>query len=241
MQSFMGTDYGTGLSLVSKPEFSTSESLRGKRLGVDAPDSGFAYVLYEMMRQHGLERGLDYEVVVIGGVAARYNSLLAGAIDATLLSGGFEVRAADAGYASLESVTEVADPYMSGVSAARQSWVEQNRGVVVRFVRANYAATQWSLDPANREEAIGLLMTQPNTDRALAEQLYDEQSNEETGLIPDLGIDRLGLYNVLKLREEFGGFDAPQNLRRLTTPASGLYDLSYRRAAVRGERYDPAR
>jgi ABC-type nitrate/sulfonate/bicarbonate transport system substrate-binding protein len=104
--------------------------------------------------------------------------------------------------------------------------------VVVRFIRANYAATQWSLDPANREEAIALLMTQPNTDRALAEQLYDEQLNEETGLIPDLSIDRVGLYNVLKLREESGGFDAPQNLRRLTTPSSGLYDLSYLRAAL---------
>ncbi|HYY97516.1 MAG TPA: ABC transporter substrate-binding protein [Pyrinomonadaceae bacterium] len=232
VQSFMGTDYGTGLSLVSKPAFATFESLRGKRLGVDAPDSGFAYVLYKMMRQHGLERGLDYEVVVIGGVAARYNALLAGTIDATLLSGGFEVRAANAGYASLELVTEVADPYMSGVSAARQSWMEQNRDVVVRFIRANYAATQWSLDPANREEAIALLMTQPNTDRPLAEQLYDEQLNEETGLIPDLSIDRLGLYNVLKLREEFGGFDSAQNLRRLTTPPSGIYDLSYLRAAL---------
>lgn len=233
VQSFTGTDYGTGLSLVSKPEFATFESLRGKRLGVDAPDSGFAYVLYKMMRQHGLERGRDYEVVVIGGSAARYTALLAGTIDATLESGGFEVRLTNAGYALLEYVTEVADPYMSGVSAARQSWMEQNRDVVVRFVRASYAATQWSLDPANREEAIGLLMTQPNTSRALAEQLYDEQLNQETGLIADLNIDRLGLYNVLKLREEFGGFDAVPNLRRLTTPSSGLYDLSYLRAALR--------
>jgi hypothetical protein len=88
--------------------------------------------------------------------------------------------------------------------------MERNRDVVVRFVRANYAATRWSLDPANREEAVALLMTQPNTDRSLSEQLY----------------------NVLKLREEFGGFDAPQNLRRLTTPSSGLYDLSYLRAAL---------
>jgi ABC-type nitrate/sulfonate/bicarbonate transport system substrate-binding protein len=234
VQSFMGTDYGTGLSLVSKPEFATFESLRGRRLGVDAPDSGFAYVLYKMLREHGLERGRDYEVVIIGGVAARYNALLAGTIDATLLSGGFEVRAANAGYASLELVTDVANPYMSGVSAARQSWMEQNRDVVVRFVRANYAATQWSIDPANREEAVALLMTQPNTSRALAEQLYDEQLDEEMGLIPDLSIDRLGLFNVLKLREEFGGFEAPQNLHRLTTPSSGLYDLSYLRAALRG-------
>lgn len=85
--------------------------------------------------------------------------------------------------------------------------------------------------------SVAPLMTQPNTSRALAEQLYDEQLDEDTGLIPDVSIDRLGLLNVLELREEFGGFDAPQNLRRLTTPSSGLYDLSYRREAVHDERH----
>jgi ABC-type nitrate/sulfonate/bicarbonate transport system substrate-binding protein len=241
VQIFMGQDLGTGLSVVARPGINSIEDLRGKTLSVDAPDSGFAYVLYKILRQHGLERGTDYQIVQTGGVFARYQGLMAGAFDATLLSSGFELRATNAGYPLLESVTAVADPYLSGVSAARQSWMEQNRDVVVRFIRASYDATQWSTDPANREEAIALLMAQPNTSRALAEQLYEEQLDEETGLIPDLSLDRLGLLNVLELREEFGGFDAAQNLRRLTTPASGLYDLSYRRDAVHDKRHQDAR
>ena len=241
VQMFMGQDLGTGLSVVARPGINSVEDLRGKLLSVDAPDSGFAYVLYKILRQHGLERGRDYQIVQTGGVFARFQGLLAGSFDATLLSSGFEIRATNAGYPLLESVTAVANPYLSGVSAARQSWMEQNRDVVVRFIRASYDATQWSMAPANREEAIALLMAQPNTSRALAEQLYDEQMDAETGLIPDLSLDRLGLLGVLELREEFGGFDAPQNLRYLTAPASGLYDLSYRRAAVHDERHNLAR
>jgi hypothetical protein len=105
---------------------------------------------------------------------------------------GFELRATNAGYNLLESVTAVANPYLLSVA---------------------------------------LLMAQPNTSRALAEQLYKEQLNEDTGLIPDASIERLWLLNVLALRQEFGGFDEPPNLRRLTKPNSGLYDLSCRRAA----------
>jgi ABC-type nitrate/sulfonate/bicarbonate transport system substrate-binding protein len=235
-QMFMGMDLGTGLSVVARPGIYTVEDLRGKVLSVDAPDSGFAYVLYKILRAHGLERGRDYQIVQTGGVAARFQGLLAGNFDATLLSSGFEIRATNAGFNLLESVTAVANPYLSSVSAARQSWMERNRDVLVRFIRACYDGTRWSADPANREEAVALLMTQPNTSRALAEQFYEEQLNEETGLITDLSLDRLGMLNVLELREEFGGFDEPQNLRRLTTPASGLYDLSYRRAALHDER-----
>jgi ABC-type nitrate/sulfonate/bicarbonate transport system substrate-binding protein len=234
-QMFVGMDLGTGLSVVARPGINSVEDLRGKVLSVDAPDSGFAYVLYKILRAHGLERGTDYQIVQTGGVFARYQGLLAGQFDATLLSSGFELRATNAGYNLLESVTAVANPYLSSVGAARQSWMEQNRDVLVRFIRAGYDATRWCTDPANREEAIALLMAQPNTSRALAEQLYEEQLDADTGLIPDGSLDRLGLLNVLELRAEFGGFDERQNLRYLTTPASGLYDLSYRRAAVHDE------
>ena len=197
VQMFMGMDLGTGLSVVARPGITSVEDLRGKVLSVDAPDSGFAYVLYQILRAHGLERGTDYEVVQTGGVAARFQGLLAGQFDATLLSSGFELRAVALGYQQLASVTAVANPYLSSVGAARQSWMEQNRDAVVRFVRASHDASRWCTDPANREEAIALLMTQPNTSRALAEQLYDEQMSEETGLIPDVSLDRLGLLNVL--------------------------------------------
>ena len=230
---FMGGDYGMSLTLVAQPGITRVEDLRGKTLAVDAPDSGFAFALYEMMRLHGLERDVDYAVISAGGTPARFAALLAGQFDATLLNSGFELRAASAGRVLLDSVASVARPYLGQVFSAMVPWLADHEDVVVRFIRAYVRAVRWALDPSNREVAITLLMTQPNTSRALAEQIYALQVTDGIGLIPEARIDRSGLYNVLALRAEFDGFEVRENLRLRSTPAGGLFVLSFYRAARR--------
>ena len=232
VQGFMGMDYGLYLVVTARPGITSIEELRGKTVSVDALASGFAYVLYKILQRHGLQRDVDYSVVSTGGVANRYTALLDGQFDATLLSGGFETRAANTGYMLLDSVYDIASPYLGAVGAAKTAWLRQNRDVATRLIRAYYDASRWAFDPANREEAIGLLETLPNTPRALAEQLYDVQVRPGVGSVPDAGIERQAIFNVLALRAEFGGFDRPQNLEQLAGPDSGLYDLSYYRAAL---------
>ncbi len=233
IQGVMGIDNSQNLALVVRPEITSLEDLRGKRLAVDAPDSGFAYVLYRMLENVGLERDVDYTIVIAGGNAGRYQQLLAGDFDGTLLNAGFETRAANAGFNILQVVTDVVDPYFGAFAGGRVDWMEAHSSEVVRYIAAYYKASQWVFDPANKEAAIQLLMAQPNTTRELAEQLYDLQLNQSVGLIPDLSIDKEGLYNVLKLRDDFGGFELPQNLRRLSTPGGGLYTQKYYRDALK--------
>lgn len=234
-QGFLGLDYGLNLRLVARPGISKVEDLKGKTLSVDAPDSGFAYVLYKIMQQHGLERGVDYNVVPVGGVFQRYNDLLSpeGQAAATLLSSGFETRAANAGYILLDPVSSITSPYIGTFAVAKTAWLQQNADVATRFALAYYEALQWSFDPANREEAIQLLMAQPNTDRTLAEQLYAIHLQNGVGDIADASIDHKAVYNILALRQEFNGFEDQQNLHKLAGPQGGLYDLSYYRKALR--------
>lgn len=230
-QAFLGLDGGQNLRLVARPGIASPRDLAGKKLAVDAPNSGFAYVLYAIMQKYGLERDRDYTVVPVGGVFQRYNGLLAGDVDATLLSNGFETRAANAGYPQLDPVTAIANPYLGLVAAAKQSWLDRNAAVAQRFTNAYMRAVRWSFDPANREAALGLLMTQPGVDRGLAEQLYAIQLDPAIGNIRDGDIDRRGLLNVLELRARFNGFDSPQILPYLVSPASGLYTERFQRAA----------
>lgn len=65
-----GLFYGQNLSLAGRAGIASIADFHGGRLGVDAPDSGFAFVLYRMLRDHGLERSVDYEVVSLGGTAS---------------------------------------------------------------------------------------------------------------------------------------------------------------------------
>jgi ABC-type nitrate/sulfonate/bicarbonate transport system substrate-binding protein len=221
-----------GLGVVAQPQFKTVESLRGKKICVDAPKSGFAYVIYKILLEHGLKPG-DYEVDPIGGVFIRFQALLAGKCDATLLSLGFEVKAAAAGKVPLDTVLAVSNPYLATCSAGKRDWMQAHRDLVVRYERATYKALRWMLDPANRAAAVALL-TDANTPAPVAEKLFDSFLDQRLGLIRDMELELKGLRNVLALRAEYGGFDAPQQLDRLATPEGGLYDLSYLKAAKGG-------
>lgn len=230
-----GLDYGANLRLMSQKAFTTPESLRGKRLGVDATDSGFAFVLYKILAGYGLSRS-DYQVVAVGGVSARYNAMAAGTIDATLLSHNFVIQGQDIGLNSLDTVYTIADPYLAYNHAALVPWLQANEDKIVRYLRAYYKGHLFATDPANREEVIRL-MTDARTPRSVAERLYDVYMTENVGLTEDMRLDRKGLAAVLELRAENDGFDEPQNLKWMNTPASGLYDLSYLRKAIYGSHW----
>lgn len=229
VQMLLGTDLGLDLSLVAQAQDTTIASLAGKNIGVDSPTSGYAFVLYQILAANGLPPG-SYNVVVVGGTPLRYQALLAGTIDATLLNSDSYLRAVDAGMNALAPVSTVAAPYLGGVASARESWLGANTDLAVRFVRAYVRGQQWSLDPANQADAIALLETLPNTSAALAQQIY-AMLFDPTGLIPDAAFSRDGLASVIALRAKWNGFQQP-DIGTEVTRASGLYDLSYRATAL---------
>ena len=189
-QIIAGQDLGAGLGLFSRAGFTTIELLSGAHISVDAADLGFAYVLYKMLREHGLERGAQYNVTPLGGTAQRFAALVSNQTDATLLSAGFDVRAAAAGFLELTSVNQLVRPYLGSVIEGSESWMESHREVVVRFLRGYYKALQWSLDPSKRDEAISLLLsTTPGADAKLATALYEAQADRTDGLVSDLTIN----------------------------------------------------
>jgi ABC-type nitrate/sulfonate/bicarbonate transport system substrate-binding protein len=232
VQMIFGDHLGLGLALVAQPG-STIESLRGKKCGVDAPDSGFAYVLYEMLRRNGLVRGTDYTVAPAGGTPIRLNALRAKTIDCTLLNADSVVRAKEEGFTVLATIDDVASLYLGGVGAARESWLHANPDVAIRFIRAYLRGVLWVENPDNRTAAIALLVN-ANTSAALAAKIYDAAVGEPTGIISDGKLDIRALRSVIRIRSAFDGFEQPQSVRFLASRASGLYDLRYYRQAVRG-------
>lgn len=230
VQMIFGDHLGLGLALAVRPGL-TLELLRDKRCGVDAPDSGFAYVLYEMLRRHGLARDVDYTVVVAGGTPLRLAALRAGTIDCTLLNADSVVRAREDGFAILATIGDVAVPYLGGVGAARKTWLQANSDVAVRFIRAYERALSWALDPANRD-AVVTLLSNASTPAELARKIYNATVNDPTGLIRRARFDTEGLLRVIELRAAFGGFEQPEDPSVLASPAGGLFDLRYRHQAL---------
>jgi ABC-type nitrate/sulfonate/bicarbonate transport system substrate-binding protein len=228
-QGFLGFDYGMLLVVVAQPEIESVDDLRGRTISVDAFDSGFAYVIYRILANHGLERDRDYTVVSTGGVYDRYMAMVEEGADfaATLMSGGFETRAENRGFRLLESVHDILDPYLGVWAAAKRGWLAANPDLATRFAKAYREASAWVFDPLNRDECMAMLQRVPNTSQELAEKLYDIQLRSGVGNIPGGEIDPEGVRNVLSLRVEFGGFEETQDLDSLVGPGTDLFDLRY--------------
>jgi ABC-type nitrate/sulfonate/bicarbonate transport system substrate-binding protein len=239
-KGFLGLDHGMYLVVVAQPTIESIEQLRGETISVDAPESGFAYVIYKILANHGLQRGVDYDIVSTGGVYDRFVAMVEQGADfaATLMSGGFETRAADRGFVLLDSVHDIYDPYLGVWAAARDQWLEGNADLATDFVAAYRQASDWVFDPLNRDACIERLQRLPNTSPELAERLYEIQVTQGVGNIEGGALDPAGVRNVLSLRDEFGGFEEPQDIDELVAPGTELFDRRFIEASDRRQEGD---
>lgn len=222
----MGADRGF-LKLVTIPEVKSIAELRGKTVSVDARNTGYAAVLFEMLDRAGL-REPDYTVVKAGGVLQRFKELMEKKQAGTMLISPFEVQAVAKGYHVLGVASEMFGAYQGLVAGARQSWARQHKDKLEGFIRAYVQAVEWLYDPANREEALGIFKKHmPGTTSQAAQKIYGILLNPKTGMQRKAAIDMQGMKEVLKLRSKWG-----QPKRELTDP-SKYYDASFYNEALK--------
>ena len=201
--AFMGSD-SAFLSLVCLADIEAIAALQGKQLLVDAMTTGYAFVLYDILRRAGLPAE-TYEVARAGGMIERWTRLRAGEGDATLLSAPYNLIAKAHGLNELVRAVETLGPYQGNVGAARRSWANANENIVVGYIRAYCDAIDWLYAPENRSEAIAILrrnLPQMTEDVAIAS--YNELLHPKFGFYRGGEIDQAGLANVLSLRSRYG-------------------------------------
>jgi ABC-type nitrate/sulfonate/bicarbonate transport system substrate-binding protein len=94
-----------------------------------------------------------------------------------------------------------------------------HRALVVRFIRAWAAATDWLLQADNREETLQLSMDKEKLNRAAAEIAYSK-------VVPRARINPAALQTVIELRKDMGVYKPP------FAPPARFYDDSYWREAT---------
>jgi len=222
----MGGDNGF-LRLVSVPEVKSIDELRGKTVSVDARTTGYAFVLFEILDRHGL-REPAFLVERAGGVRQRFSALLEKKHSATLLVSPFDVQAEARGFNRLADASRVLGRYQGVVAGVRDSWAKQNRATVVGYIRGYTEALDWLYTPANREEAIAILIKSvQQMDRQTAETSYRVLLDPSEGFERRARIDLEGVRTVLQLRSKWSESKEP-----LTDPAK-YYDGSYYDEAMR--------
>ncbi len=220
----MGVDGGF-LSVVADKSIATVADLRGRTLAVDSLNTGFAFVLREMLQASGVA---DVDVTFVRGGATdlRFRGLLAGSYDATLLRTPFDILAAERGF-RVVATAESLGPYLGTSGMVRRSWARNHEQLLVGFLRAYRDSMRWLADPANRGVAEALLVANlRDMTPALAVRAADTLLAEHGGLLRDLEIDPAALRTVLALRRKYG--QPPRPLGEVDR----YVDLSYRAKAI---------
>lgn len=200
-------DLGMGLTVISPPEITSLEAVRGGEVAVDARNSGYAYVIYFILEQAGLRPDADYTVMSQGSVAERYRRMTDGYATATLLSDGLEVLAREQGMNQLADESALGMPYLGSVAAWNGAWYAANREVADRFRSSYEAALAWVLDPAHRSEAVDLVANVRGLPKPEARLVLDAELGP-WGIARDTNIADPAARSVIALRQQYNGFDA---------------------------------
>jgi len=209
--------------LVVQPEITSLADIKGKTVAVDAVNTAYAFQLYEMLRQKGLNRG-DYEVKPVGGTGQRLEAMTKDkTFAAAMMTPPFSTRAEKAGLRSIDTAAAALGAYQGSSAIVLRAWGAANSDTLVKYLQGCIEGLRWMRDPRNKTEAIGLLAERLKLPEDVAAQAYDATFK---GFNPEGALDMDGVRNVLKLRAQFEG----------GTPAAPekYLDLSYYQKALAG-------
>src|SRR5436309_7791948 len=209
--------------LIVQPEIKSLADIKGKTVAVDAVNTAYAFQLYEMLRQKGLNNG-DYEVRPVGGTGQRLEAMTKDkTYAAAMMNPPFSIRAEKAGLNAIDTAASALGAYQGSSAFVLRTWAAANSVAVVNYIQAYIEGLRWMLDPKNKGEAGVPFSERLKLPEEVAAQAYDATLK---GFHKDGALDMEGVRNVLKLRAQFEG----------GTPASPekYIDLSYYQKALAG-------
>jgi ABC-type nitrate/sulfonate/bicarbonate transport system substrate-binding protein len=217
---FQGVVTGGERTLVVRPEIQSAPDLRGKAIAVDAVDSGFVMILWQILNDLGVDfRGGDPRLVAVGTTSLRLESMERGETFGAILTSPETEQALAKGYRVLGRSRDHLPDYPGPQGGTTRAWAAAHEDALVRFIRAYVGATRWALAPEHREEALALHVAATGATRAQAEDDY-------AAIQPDAAINVAGIQTILDLRTLLGFMQGP------VPPIARLYDTRYWEAAT---------
>jgi ABC-type nitrate/sulfonate/bicarbonate transport system substrate-binding protein len=209
--------------LIVRPEIDSIADIKGHTVAVDAVNTAFAFQLYKMLQQQGVDKG-DYKVKPAGSSPARLALMTEDKdVVAAMLSPPFSTSAQKSGFKDMGSAAVALGAYQGASIFSLRAWAAANGETLVNFLQATIEGFRWILDPSNKADVIAIMVERLKLSGDVATITYE---TTRSGFARDGAIDMAGVNNVLKLRAEFEG----------GTPAApeAYLDLSYYRKALAG-------
>jgi ABC-type nitrate/sulfonate/bicarbonate transport system substrate-binding protein len=212
--------------IIAQQDIGKIEDLRGKTILLDTATSGYAFVLYAILKRHGLNKG-DYVLKNVGATPRRLAGMLADKNNkAAVLNPPFSIEAVKAGLKDMGSIVSMMGPYQGPAGYTLRPWAKANADTLVKYLQAYIEGVRFALDPLNKAAATEMLARRLELTPDIAAAVYDVVTDKQEGFATDGRFDLEGFKNVLQLRAEYEG----------GTPAAPekYLDLSYYQQALKG-------
>ena len=158
--------------MLAKPTIATVKDLKGKTVCIGGLVDINRVYLERIMQANGLKDG-DYDITVVGNTAGRFAALKSGAADATMLAPPVSFFAEDAGFHSIGMIMDYAPDLPFSGNVVSLAYAAAHRDTLVKLLAVVDKSVAWFDDPANRTEAVDILVKEMKSPRAPVERSYD--------------------------------------------------------------------
>ena len=144
-------------ALLAKPTIKRWPDLKGKIISIGGPKDITRIYLERMADPNGLKAG-DYDTVFAGATSARFSALQSGAVDAAILLPPFNFYAESAGFTNLGLTVDYAKELPFTGTVVGRAWASAHKATLEKVLAVNAKSVAWFSDPANRAEAVEIMV-----------------------------------------------------------------------------------
>lgn len=166
-------------AMIGRPNIKTLADLKGAKIGV-LDDVGLNGVQATLALQAAGLTQKDVSIIQAGGQGARVSAMVAGRIDATMVSFSAYLTLKSQGYNLLYSYTHEQPNLYDDMLWATPNWLSKNADVAVAINEALLESYRWFDNPANKQAFVQEAMADvKGMDATVASQMYDvyQQNN----------------------------------------------------------------
>jgi len=179
----------TPWTVVGKKEFNSLKDLKGKQVGTNTAGSSPYQFLEAALQRDGMKL-TDLQVSSAPGTQDTYALLIAGRLDAAVVSPPFDAMAAEQGFHEVEFIGDALQlPYIG--LGTNTTILQQKRPVVVATIKALMDGNAWL--KAHPDEAADLIVknlgTTPEIGKASAQKMMPLLGS--TGELPVAGVQQM--------------------------------------------------
>ena len=158
--------------LVAQPKYRSVKELRKVKIGTGGP-GGSTTQLEMILHQEGLRANEDYTLITLGSTRERYLAVMAGGVDAALLSPTASFEAKDAGLTLLAFVADYVRDYVQLASVVNNRVAAENPTMITKYLRSMIKAGRWLTDEKNEERAVNILLKYEKMPPQRGQRVYD--------------------------------------------------------------------